>query len=225
MKQLGIIQPITVRFLERRNLYRIITGERRFRAARAAGLTQMPCWVQSLKERDVLLHQIVENWQRLDMHPFDLADALLKLRDAHGYSQTDLVRETGKSKGEVSKLFAILALDPAVQKLAREDSSGRITRRHLYALRPLPAPAQLALLSRVQREDLTSDALEQIVRASVPRTDGSRPGPAAHARRQFKTELAVVSFSARRRELSDDDILAAMDEVRERLESPAEQAS
>lgn len=181
----------------------------------------MPCWVQSLKERDVLLHQVVENWQRLDMHPFDLADALLKLRDAHGYSQTDLARETGKSKGEISKLFAILALDPAVQKLAREDESGHITRRHLYAIRPLPASSQIALLGRVQREDLTSGDLEQIVRAQSPKPDGPRPGPAAQARRQFKTERATVSFTARRRVLSDDDILAAMDEVRTRLVAPA----
>ena len=89
--------------------------------------------MQDLKEDQVLQHQIVENWQRLDMHPFDLADALARLRDANGYSQQDLARETGKSEGEISKLLAILDLDPAVQKAAREDQSGRITRRHLYA--------------------------------------------------------------------------------------------
>lgn len=220
VKRLGILQPITVRYLESEHVYQIITGERRYHAACEAGLAEIPCWVQSPKEKDVLLHQIVENWQRLDMHPFDLADALAHLRDANRYSQNDLARETGKSKGEISKLFALLDLDPAVQKIARSDQSGRITRRHLYAIRPLPAPAQIALLGRIQREDLTVDALEQIVRAQSPRPEGSRPSPAAHARRQFKTERAVVSFSARRRELSDDDILAAMDEVRERLLSP-----
>jgi len=67
--RLGILQPITVRFVEERNIYRIITGQRRFEAAKQANLQQLPCWVQTPKDREVLLHQIVENWQRADMHP------------------------------------------------------------------------------------------------------------------------------------------------------------
>jgi len=84
VKRLGVLQPITVRFLEAENTYQVITGERRYHAARAAGLTEIPCWVQSPKEDEVLLHQIVENWQRLDIPPYDLADALARLRDANG---------------------------------------------------------------------------------------------------------------------------------------------
>lgn len=223
MKRLGILQPITVRFMEAPKVYRIITGERRYHAAREAGLPEIPCWVQSPKEDEVLLHQIVENWQRLDMHPFDLADALARLRDAHHFSQNDLARETGKSKGEISKLFALLDLSPLVQKIAREDQSGRVTRRHLFAIRPLSVERQIALVGRVQREDLTADALELIVRAESAKGDSQHPRPAAHACRRFKTPHAVVSFTARRRQLSDDDILAAMDEVRDRLKAPSEQ--
>ena len=115
VKRLGILQPITVRFLEAESIYQVISGERRYHAACEAGLAEIPCWVQSPKEEEVLLHQIVENWQRLDMHPFDLADALARLRDANHYTQNDLARETGKSKGEISKLFAILDLAPAVE--------------------------------------------------------------------------------------------------------------
>ena len=223
MKRLGILQPITVRFLEAENVYQVITGERRYHAACEAGLVEIPCWVQSPKEEHVLLHQIVENWQRLDMHPFDLADALARLRDANGYSQTDLVRETGKSKGEISKLFAILDLNPAVQKIAREDQSGHITRRHLYAIRPLSVERQLALLTRAQREDMTVDTLEQIVRAETHKDSPTRPRSPATACRRFKTPHATVCFSSRRRQITDSDILAAMDEVRARLEAPPEE--
>ena len=137
VKRHGILQPITVRYIESDNIYQIITGERRYHAAREAGLMEIPCWVQTLKNEDVLLQQIVENWQRADLHPYDLADALARLRDANGYTQKDLARATGKSEGEISKLLAILELDPAVQKAARQDETGRITKRHLYAVAKL----------------------------------------------------------------------------------------
>ena len=120
MRRLGILQPITVRYIETENIYRIITGERRYHAACEAGLAEIPCWVQSPKEEEVLLHQIVENWQRLDMHPYDLADALARLRDANGYSQQDLARETGKSEGEISKLLGDSRPRPGRPERSRE---------------------------------------------------------------------------------------------------------
>ncbi len=176
VKRLGILQPITVRYVETENIYRIITGERRYHAACEAGLAEIPCWVQSPKEDEVLLHQIVENWQRLDMHPYDLADALARLRDANSYSQRDLARETGKSEGEISKLLALLDLDPAVQKIARDDQTGRISRRHLYAIRALPAERQLSLLRRAQQEAMTAVDMEQL---AAKETDGPAEPQAA----------------------------------------------
>ena len=62
----------------------------------------------------MLLHQIIENWQRSDLNPFELADSLAILRDANGLTQSDLAKQTGKSKGEISKLLTILQLDPEV---------------------------------------------------------------------------------------------------------------
>jgi ParB/RepB/Spo0J family partition protein len=160
VKRLGILQAITVRFIEAEKIYRIITGQRRFYAACEAGLPEVPYWVQSPREKEALLHQIVENWQRLDMQPYDLADALARLRDTNRYAQKDLARETGKSEGEISKLLALLSLDPAVQKLAREDHTGRISRRHLYAVRCLPAEQQLTLIRKAQEEGVPAADME-----------------------------------------------------------------
>src|SRR5947209_4864465 len=87
IRQIGILQSITVRYLEDQDIYQVITGERRFQAARSLELPSIPCWVQTPKNEDILLHQLVENWQRSDLHPFELADALACLRDANGYSQ------------------------------------------------------------------------------------------------------------------------------------------
>lgn len=219
VKRLGILQPITVRFIEAEGLYRVITGERRYHAACKAGLVEIPCWVQEPKEREVLLHQIVENWQRLDMHPYDLADALARLRDANGYTQRDLARETAKSEGEISKLFSLLDLDPAVQKVAREDESGRISRRHLYAVRTLPAHDQLFLIRKVQETGLPATDLEELAakRNDALRGRKRRGAPVSHHR--FSTSHATVSVTFRKKDVTTEDILQALNEARRQASS------
>jgi ParB family transcriptional regulator, chromosome partitioning protein len=219
VNRLGILQPITVRFIEAENVYQIIAGERRFHAAREAGLSDIPCWVQSPREEEVLLHQIVENWQRLDMHPYDLADALARLRDANSYSQRDLAGETGKSEGEISKLLSILDLDPAVQKVARDDQAGRFSRRHLYAIRALPAERQLAILRRAQQEAMTAVDMEQLAARETDSAASRRRGaPVSHHR--YLTSQATVSLTFRTKDVTTGDILAALDEVRRQVSSP-----
>jgi ParB family chromosome partitioning protein len=217
VKRLGILQPITVRFIEAEDVYRIITGERRFYAACQAGLPEVPCWVQSPREEEVLLHQIVENWQRLDMQPYELADALGRLRDANRYAQKDLARETGKSEGEISKLLALLALSPEVQKLAREDESGRIGRRHLYAVRDLPPDRQLSLLQRTHQEGLTATEIETLAAKYAEAVRGVHRRGAPVTCKRFTTTSARISFTFRKKEVTNEDILAAIDEVRLQL--------
>jgi len=182
VKRLGILQPITVRFIEADNVYQIVAGHRRYGAACAAGLAEVPCWVQSPKEQEVLVHQIVENWQRLDVHAYDLADALVRLRDANGYTQRDLARETGESEGEISKLLALLDLAPEVQKIAREDRTGHITQRHLYAMHRLPSEEQLRIIRRVQEEALCATEVERLVakQAEGLASRKSRAEPSSH---------------------------------------------
>ena len=220
MKRLGILQPITVRFIEAQNVYQIITGERRYHAACEAGLPEIPCWVQSPKEEEVLLHQIVENWQRLDMHPYDLADALARLRDANRLTQNDLARETGKSKGEISKLLSLLDLNPAVQKIAREDESGRITRGHLYAIREMPVEDQRSLLAKVQQEGTTVADVEHLVARRLEAITGHRRRGAPVSLQRFTTSHARVSFTFRKKEITTEDLLTAIEEVRAQLLPP-----
>jgi ParB family chromosome partitioning protein len=220
VKRLGILQPITVRYIKAENVYQIITGERRYHAARETGLAEIPCWVQSPKENEVLLHQIVENWQRLDMHPYDLADALARLQHVNNHSQSDLARETGKSKGEISKLLSLLDLDPAVQKVAREDTSGRFTRRHLYAIRALPPAEQIALVQRAQRETVTAEHMEALAAERAEATRGRTRRNTSVSHHRFSTSQALVSVTFRKKDVTANDILAALDEARQQVSIP-----
>jgi ParB family chromosome partitioning protein len=220
VKRLGILQPITVRYIEADAIYQVIAGERRYHAACEAGLEEIPCWVQTPKEQDVLLHQIVENWQRLDMHPYDLADALARLREANDYTQNDLAHETGKSKGEISKLLTLLDLDPAVQKMAREDNTGRISRRHLYAVRALPTEEQLRLIRKTQEEAISAADMEQIVAKRMEALEGHKRRGAPVIHHRFSTSHAMVTVTFRKRDVSSEDILAALDEARLQVSPP-----
>lgn len=217
VKRLGVLQPITVRYIEEKDSYRIIAGECRYTASKQAGMKELPCWVKNPKADEVLLEQIVENWQRQDLDPFDLADSLAILRDANKLTQQDLVERTGKSKGEVSKLLSILSLDPQVQRDARDDTTGRITKRHLYSLSRIPAQKQLEVLKRVRRDELSATDTERL----VLRMQGSRDKPkkrgAPVTTRRFATKDATVVLTYRKKDVSDTDLLTTLREVRSQI--------
>ena len=226
VKRLGILQPITVRFVEAEQAYRIITGERRYHAAREAGLAEVPCWVQSPREEEVLLHQIVENWQRLDMHPYDLADAQARLRDANRFSQKELARETGKPESEVSRLLSLLTLEPTVQEAARANRDGSLTRRHLFAIAQVPSSKQPGLLRTIQEERLTATQTERIVREQKAKATGRKTRGAPVARQvRYITSIATVTLAFRRKEVGPPEVLTALDEVRSQVEATAHQQS
>ncbi|MEX2285371.1 MAG: ParB/RepB/Spo0J family partition protein [Gemmatimonadota bacterium] len=220
VRRFGIMQPISVRYLAAQKFYQIISGERRYHAALAAKLVEVPCWIQTPREEEVLVRQVVENWQRRDLSPFELADALAAIRDAHKYSQDDLARLTGKPKSEISKLLALLSLAPAAQQLARRDS--QLTRRQLYAVSQVPLDRQAALFEEVRQQGLKAEETEALVRRE--RRPAHRRGAPVTLRR-FQTGAAVVTVTFRKRTIADRDILAALDEARTQLVTPSTQQS
>jgi len=213
VRQLGVMQAINVRYLVEGDIYQIISGERRYQAARANDLAEIPCWVQSPKDEEILLRQTVENWLRKDLSPFELADALAAIRDAHGYSQEELARMTGKPKSEISKLLALLSLHPTAQQLAR--SHPEIGRRQLYAIARTKSEQHRTLVERALRDGLTAEQLETIVAQQKPQSSGARRAGAPTAYRRFVTSRAIVTLTFRRRDVSDSDVLAALDEARD----------
>jgi ParB/RepB/Spo0J family partition protein len=224
VRQLGILQAITVRYLADEDIYQIISGERRFQAATKAALPEMPCWVQHPKETDVLLHQIVENWQRADLRPFEVADALAALRDGNGYSQKDLAKLTGKPESEISRLLSILKIEPEVQKEARESVEGNVTRRHLIALAQLRSPKQKEAFKTMKVGALTAEATEKLVQETKAKAVGIKTrGAPVRKRLSYLTPKASVSLTFRTKTVTVDAILAALDDVREQVVAEGEQ--
>lgn len=131
----GILQPLSVRRAE--GGYELIAGERRLRAAKLAGLKEVPCLLLSADPQESSLLALIENVQRRDLDFWEEALALQALLDASGLSQEALAKQLGKSQSAVANKLRLLKLPPEVLKLLRENG---FTERHARALLALLTP-------------------------------------------------------------------------------------
>lgn len=162
----GLIQPLTVRETES-GYYQIIAGERRWRAARMAGLEEVPVLVVEADDRKVMELALVENLQREDLNPIEEAKGYRTLMDEYGLTQEETARSVGRSRPAVANALRLLSLSPAVMALveSRELSAG-----HARALLPLGNPDDQAAAAReVIRKTLSVRRTEQLA-AKLSRT-------------------------------------------------------
>lgn len=134
----GVIQPLLVRQLPGMpQRYEIVAGERRWRAAKLAGLTEVPVIVTEYSDKEAMTVALVENLQREDLNPLEEAEALQALRLAHGLSQEALAEQLGKSRSAVANSLRLLQLPPSIQEgLVRGDISAGHARALLAVTEP-----------------------------------------------------------------------------------------
>ena len=127
IRQQGIIQPLLVRPLEGTDRYQIVAGERRWRAAAKAGLTEVPVYVRDMDEQEAMAAALIENLQREDLNPVEEAQALAALRETLNITQEELAARLGRSRPAVANALRLLQLGQA----ALEDlAEGRISAGH-----------------------------------------------------------------------------------------------
>ena len=182
----GVLQPLVVQ--ADGDGYRIIAGERRFRAARLAGLSSVPAVVRTTKGIEHLELALVENLQRADLNPVDEARGYRRLMELGGHTQEQVARRVGKSRVTVTNALRLLKLpDDILTAVERAD----ITAGHARALLAVADDAARSeLFDRIMAERLSVRATEQAVHEpSTPATDedGDRP-----ARRAIDPELAAL---------------------------------
>ena len=155
IKQYGVIQPILVK--KEGNFYRIVAGERRFRAAQMAGLTQVP--VTIFKGEEEYQVSLIENLQREDLNPIEIAEAYDELMKRFGYTQDELSKKVGKSRSEVSNCMRLLNLCEKVKDLVR---CGELSTGQVRPLAALKHDEQELLLERIMKDKLTARQVEKI---------------------------------------------------------------
>lgn len=164
IRRYGILQPLTVRRGE--NGYELIAGERRLRAARLAGLTEVPCLIARSSEEESALLALIENLQRRDLHYFEEAAAVAKLIAAYGLSQEQAAEKLGRSQSAVANKLRLLRLSPACAELLRANG---LSERHARALLRLTDEEDRLRVLRVMLErrytvEQSESYIEQLLR-------------------------------------------------------------
>ena len=158
----GVMQPIVIRPIDDAEYaYEIIAGERRWRAARIAGLTEIPAIVRDLTDQVAIALALIENIQRQDLNPIDQAMALQRIHDEFGLSHQEIAETVGKARTTVSNLLRLLTLAEPVKELMQQ---GSLDMGHARAILTLKAKDQLKVAQHVIEKNLSVRQTEQLVR-------------------------------------------------------------
>jgi ParB family transcriptional regulator, chromosome partitioning protein len=177
----GILQPLVV--LKRAGGYEILSGERRFRAAKMLDLDRVPVVVRDVDDEQQCAElRLIENIQREDLNPVELAQAYIELLEIHGLTQEQLADRLGKKRSSIANSLRLLTLP---KELLQALVDTEITMGHAKVLLSLDnKEQQKALALRIANEGLSVRALELLVAQQQGKTNGSskRPAPAPHIR-------------------------------------------
>lgn len=188
IRQVGVLQPILVTEIEGR--YRIIAGERRWRAAKMAGLSEVPVLVKDLSDESAAAVSLVENLQRTDLNPIEEASGYRDLIDAFGLTQEEAARRVGKSRASVTNMLRLLALPQKVQDLCID---GSLSYGHARSLLPLCGAfgddEVCACADSVVRNGLSVRETERYVKLLLDGRDREQPGGQSLISRTYYKQL------------------------------------
>lgn len=167
IKKDGLIQPVAVRQKKGSSSYELVTGERRWRAAKMAGLVTIPAIVLDYDDRGMVEMALVENLQRKDLNPVEEGMAYRKLMDTYGLTQEEVSEKVGRSRPYIANMLRLLDLPEEVQDLL---SSEKLTAGQARPLLGLGSDAEkISLARRIVKEGLSARQVEELARAGKPK--------------------------------------------------------
>lgn len=188
IEQNGIIQPILVRPMADGS-YQLIAGERRWRAARMAGLTEVPVTIREMSDEEASIFALIENLQREDLNPVEEAEGLKSLIESYGFTQEEAADKVGKSRTAVTNTLRLLKLPPSVRNLL---SDGKITAGHARALLGLDEEKEMLKIAETTvAQDLSVRQVEKMVKYAL---QGEKPKPKKRDKKrdQYYDEVEIA---------------------------------
>lgn len=161
IKELGLIQPITIRKLDNKS-FELISGERRLRASKLIGLTEVPCYIREINDQQSLEMALVENIQRLDLDPIEIALSYKRLSEEIKLTQNELSERVGKKRSTITNYLRLLKLDPIIQTGIRD---GFISMGHGRALINIDnIKSQIKIYEIILKKNLSVRNTESLVK-------------------------------------------------------------
>ena len=176
IKMQGVMQPVLVRAVDKTpgaERYEIVAGERRWRAAQLAGLSELPVLVRNIPDEQALAMALIENIQRENLNPLEEALGLQRLIDEFGLTHQEAADAVGRSRPAASNLLRLLQLTVPVQEMLLD---GKLDMGHARALLPLSGAQQVALAQRIVQKGLSVREAERLVQHSLnpPKAQATR---------------------------------------------------
>jgi ParB family transcriptional regulator, chromosome partitioning protein len=186
----GLIQPITIRKMGY-DRYQIISGERRFRACRIAGMTEIPAYIRIANDEQMLEMALVENIQRTDLNPLEIAISYQRLVDECNLKQEEISKKVGKDRTTVSNYIRLLSLPTEIQLSIRDN---RISMGHARAVITIEdVQTQLQILRRILEKKLSVRQVEDIVRNLSAGKKSSEKKPGSEVPGQFEKGRDILA--------------------------------
>ena len=225
IREKGVLEPLLVRFNARENLYYIISGERRFHAARAAGLREVPCIEKVADDAESLEIALIENLQRKDLTPFEEAEGLARLAQQFDLTHDEIARKIGRSRVGVTETLTLCAITPPVRKKCLE--RGILSKSLLLQVARQPNEKKmLEMVDRIARGGLTRDEAR-----AERRADSAAPARPRPFRFRFEPETKAfrLNIEFQKSQITKAELVlalrAALSEIESALAAESESAA
>jgi len=225
IREKGVLEPLLVRFNPRENLYYIISGERRFHAARAAGLREVPCIEKVADDAESLEIALIENLQRKDLTPFEEAEGLARLAQQFDLTHDEIARKIARSRVGVTETLTLCAITPPVRKKCLE--RGILSKSLLLQIARQPNEKKmLEMVDRIARGGLTRDEARAERRAES--AEPARPRP-FRFRYEPETKAFRLNIEFQKSQITKAELVlalrAALSEIEKALQAESESAA
>ncbi|HYR75891.1 MAG TPA: ParB/RepB/Spo0J family partition protein [Pyrinomonadaceae bacterium] len=203
IREKGVLEPLLVKPMPL-GRWMIIAGERRWRSATAARLTEVPCIEMDVDDSAVAEIALIENMQRKDLTPWEEADGLRALCERFGYTHEDVARKVGKSRSTVTEALSIASIPDSIRKICRESE---ITSKSLLLqiVRQPDDESMRSMAEQIASEGLTRDGARKARRAFIDPTGASEPFVYRYEApgREFRVEVKFKKANISAEELFD----------------------